>query len=76
MTLDDCISQLMTCASDPSCKKERACFEVARYALECRRKERLEHAIHRIEGVKDFEEELFYFTPPLHWESHLPPWRI
>lgn len=72
MTIDDYISQLMTCASAPPCKKERACFEVAKYALACRRNERLESALERV-GQTNAEDEFDCFAP--HWEAHLPPWR-
>jgi hypothetical protein len=77
MTLDDHISRMMTCATDLSCPKEEACFHVAHYAHECRSKERLQHALHRVQQIPDLEEELHYFTPPLHWEAHLPPrWKL
>jgi len=73
MTLDDFISKMLTCTTDIKCQKEEWCFYVAQYAQECRSKERLQQALNRVNQSLDLEEEIEYFAPPLHWESHLPP---
>jgi hypothetical protein len=76
MTLDDIdnsISKMMTCTADINCKKEEWCFHVAQYAHECRSKELLQQALNRVNQSLNLEEEIEYFTPPIHWESHLPP---
>jgi len=72
MTLDDYISKMMTCSNDLHCKKEEWCFEVAKYANECRSRERLRYAMARVQQVEIDDEDMVYFAPP-HWESHLPP---
>lgn len=45
MTVDDAINQMMTCASDVYCKREEACFVVAKYAQAMRGRERTTRAI-------------------------------
>jgi hypothetical protein len=73
MTIDDYISKMMTCATEPKCQKEAWCFQVAQYAHECRSKERLQQALNRVNQSSDLEEEIPYFMQPPNWESHLPP---
>jgi hypothetical protein len=74
MTLDDRISKMLTCHHDVHCQNEEHCFEVAQYAHACRGLERLKMATARVQQV-EIEEDMEYFSPPLHWESHLPVWR-
>jgi hypothetical protein len=68
MTLDDHISKLRTCGNDIHCKLEESCFAVAQYAHEQRGRERLSHALARVEGVElPDDDDLVYFQP-LDWE--------
>jgi hypothetical protein len=73
MTLDDHISRVMSCTKDAYCANGQSCHEIALYAHRVRGNERLQMALARVHQVEIDEDELQYFAPPLHWESHLPP---
>lgn len=56
--IDEAIQKMLTCASDLHCRKEAACFEVAKWARDVRAQQRIDKATDvdcpDLDEVKDY----------------------
>lgn len=72
MNIDHAINQMMTCATAHVCPREESCFEVVKWARDRRkeelRKEGIDRALQRIQGVNDVADYAPHFPSQVAWE--------